>query len=164
ADYAKNAVDEALQKSSLAVGYDMHPLGLKLVSAAGRIILPNLTEHPARFSADDPRHWVRPEELGLPNLPSRWDLLIAGAVSGKLQDCVGWHGTVDDLASVYSEDAPEHGALIGRSLARDYFPHGGLVGGAQLVVTAFIRDQLALTSFSTLLDGQIHFMDSITET
>ena len=80
ASYTQSAIDSMLQNSTYAVSYEIHPLGLSMGSAAGRAILPDLTSHPVLPWSN----WVRPEDRGNPNLPSRHDLLLAALASGKL--------------------------------------------------------------------------------
>ena len=134
--YGKESLDYLLQNTAFGVDYTFSPLGMRVATAQARIIIPNLTEHPERYLPADPRHWKTPESLAAtqPTLPSRQDLLIAAADSRNLGNAFLWKGTTNDLFTVFPEGSPQRNALINRSLARDYFPHGGVVGAGLLTV------------------------------
>lgn len=129
-DYLDTTFDRFLENATYTVGYTLSPLGFKTVDTQARVVLPNLTAHPARPGSG----WVRPENRGL-NLPSRLDLVLSaltnrlsGSSLGLLAD-PKWKGSATDLGEAFADGSPEQQRVAGLSFARDYFPHGGLVGG-----------------------------------
>ncbi len=133
---AEKFVNDALANTGIGIEYSFHPLGMQVADAAARVILPNLVDHPERRPAGDPLRWRPPEERPPEDfLPSRRDLLLAATSAGKLGDVVAWKGTRDDLFEAFP-DAPEYAqvrqVLRTNSLREAFFPHGGVVGAAQL--------------------------------
>ncbi len=158
AAFTQSAIDSMLQNSAFAVSYEIHPLGLSMASAAGRVILPDLTTHPVLPW----RNWVRPEDRGVANLPSRHDLLLAALASNKLGDAVNWRGTTNDLSTIYPTGSPERAALAGMSLSKDYFPHGGVLGAARVTLPAVLTERPPLDKFNTVLNAQAVPIDRVT--
>ncbi len=156
--YTQSAIDSMLQNSAFAVSYEIHPLGLTMGAAAGRVILPDLTTHPALPWSN----WVRPENRGVANLPSRHDLLLAALATNKLGDAVNWRGTAQDLATIYPPGTPERAALSGMSLAKDYFPHGGVLGAARVTLPAVLTERPPLDKFNLVLNAQAAPIDRLT--
>ncbi len=161
--YAKENLDYLLQNTAFGLDYTFSPFGLRVATAQARVIIPNLTEHPARFLPNDPRHWKPPEEVRPPtaNLPSRQDLLLAAAANGLLGNAFSWKGTADDLFKTYPQDSPARTALAGRSLARDYFPHGGLVGAGLLTVPRLLTATPPYSEFNTLANQSANPLDRL---
>ena len=158
ASYTQSAIDSMLQNSTYAVSYEIHPLGLSMGSAAGRAILPDLTSHPVLPWS----HWVRPEDRGNPNLPSRHDLLLAALASGKLGDAVNWRGTTNDLFTIYPAGSPQSTALKGLSLSKDYFPHGGVLGAARVTLPAMLTEKPPLDKLGIVLNQQAQPIERLT--
>ena len=115
-----------------------------MVSAAGRVILPDLTSHPMLPW----RNWVRPEERGNTNLPSRHELLLAALASDKLGDAVNWRGTSNDLFTIYPVDSPQRAALNGspRWLEIGVRTNGSLASHTTLAP----RQPLTATPYATM--------------
>jgi len=161
AQLAKKYTENALLNSGVGFTYAFHPLGMQVADAAARVILPNLTDHPERWGPGDARRWVRPEDRVGSGLPSRRDLLLAATVMGKLGDVVTWKGTEDDLFQAYP-DAVEFNdvrlRLRTNSLARDYFPHGGIVGAAQLAPPRGLVEGIPLELMRSVADGALDLM------
>ena len=158
AAFTQSAIDSALQNTSFGISYAIHPFGLTMAQAAARVILPDLTTHPVLPWST----WVRPEERGNTNLPSRHDLLLQAVATNVLGDAVNWRGTTNDLATIYPAGSPQRDALAGLSLAKDYFPHGGVVGAARLTLPAVITDQPPLDKIQTVLDTHANPLDRLT--
>ena len=156
--FAQTAIDSCLQNSSIAVSYEIHPFGFELASAAGRVILPDLTTHPVLPWST----WVRPELRGLTNLPSRHDLLLQALAMDRLGDAIEWRGTTNDFNTLYSTNSPERNALGGLSLSKDYFPHGGVLGAARVTMPAMITEQPPLDKISLVLDGHANPLQRLT--
>ena len=127
-------------------------------AAAGRMILPDLTSHPVLPW----RNWVRPEERGIQNLPSRHDLLLAALAANKLGDAVNWRGTANDLFTIYPAGSPERTALAGLSLSKDYFPHGGVLGAARVTLPAMLTEKPPLDKINLVLNAQANPLDRVT--
>ncbi|MBI4601560.1 MAG: choice-of-anchor D domain-containing protein [Planctomycetes bacterium] len=126
-DVARERILDALEKGTLTFGYQISPFGFKIADGEGRIVMPNLTNHPA-----DPRRsrpHVRPEDRS-PPLPSRLEVLSA-ALDKDLLANPTWRGDATDLQIVF-DDAAKRQALAGKSFVEDYFPHGGVLGAGHL--------------------------------
>ncbi len=131
ARFAREQLDYAAEHMVIAASYQWHPFGLELGDAAMRVVMPDFTRHPALSSTP----WLPPEQRNA-GLPSRSDVLVAAAIAGKLGDAAGWKGSTADLAALFADD-PETQARItaaGVDLRRDYFPHGGFLGGARMAL------------------------------
>lgn len=125
-----------LENATYTFGYSMSPMGFKTLDSQARLVLPNVLEHPMRPGST----WIRPENRPGLNLPSRLNLVLSaltnrlpGSSLGLLAD-PKWKGTATDLGLAFPEGSAERAAVSGLSFARDYFPHGGLVGGAYIQI------------------------------
>ncbi len=136
ARFARESFDQMLANATFTVGYEINPFGFKLADAEARVLLPNLTEHPARPGSP----YVRPEDRGQ-NLPSRLSVALTALERGFLGNPL-WKGTVDDLPQIFPEGSPERTRLAaaGVSFQKDYFPHGGILGAARLALPRVIVD------------------------
>ena len=119
ADYSREGFDYMLANATYTTEYSLHPLGAELLNAQARVLLPNLTAHPARPGSG----WL-PPELRPGGLPSRLDVLLLALEAGKLADPL-WKGTAADLQQLDPR-------LANLDLQHDYFPHGGMAGAAKL--------------------------------
>lgn len=156
AELVRRQAENSLVNTGIGFAYQFHPLGMQVADAAARVILPNLTDHPERRGPGDPLRWKPPEQRGVPGLPSRRDLLLAATSSGRLGNVVGWKGTEDDLFLAYP-DGDEHRAvrqlLRTNALSRDYFPHGGIAGAAQLAPPRALVEGVPPALLATVADG-----------
>jgi hypothetical protein len=142
-EYLADGFDYMLQNATYTIGYEFSPFGLKGFDAQARVVMPNLLEHPAQPNSG----WIPPEQR---NLPSRLDLLLQALDRGFLANAL-WKGTAEDLFIVYPEGDPNRDRLQGLSFADDYFPHGGMLGAANLSLPAALVDAPP-ESLGTLLD------------
>ncbi len=133
AAYVGSTFEHFLADASYTLDYKLSPLGFKTVDTQARVVLPNLVAHPARPGSG----WVRPEDRGL-GLPSRLDLVLSaltnhlsGSTLGLVSD-PKWKGSATDLRQAFAAGSAEQARVAGLSFGRDYFPHGGLVGGAYI--------------------------------
>ena len=133
AAYLDSSFESFLGNFSCTLDYKLSPLGFKTVDAQARVVLPDLVSHPARPGSG----WVRPEDRGL-GLPSRLDLVLSaltnhlsGSTLGLVSD-PKWKGSASDLGQAFAAGSPERPRVAGLSFGRDYFPHGGLVGGGYI--------------------------------
>lgn len=128
----KEQVEYALQNQILAAQYQWHPFGLELGDAAVRFLLPDVFDHPALPG----RSWVNPDARAAEGLPSRDEVLVHAAATGKLGRAFDWLGDAGDLSTIFEGQDPRGAALRTRQLAlrHDYFPHGGMVGGAKMAL------------------------------
>jgi hypothetical protein len=156
--YTQSAIDSMLQNTAFGISYEIHPFGLEMFNAAGRIILPDLTTHPVLPWST----WVRPEDRGNTNLPSRHDLLLTALAAHVLGDAVNWRGTTNDLATIYPAGSPQRAALTGLSLSKDYFPHGGVLGAASVTMPAVITDAPPFDKINLVLDQNANPLDRLT--
>ncbi len=150
-DYLDTTFDRFLENATYTVSYTLSPLGFKTVDTQARVVLPNLTDHPARPDSG----WVRPENRGL-SLPSRLDLVLSaltnrlsGSSLGLLAD-PQWKGTAADLGEAFADGSPEQQRVAGLSFARDYFPHGGLVGGGYVQLPRALYEAPAAALYTAL--------------
>ncbi len=155
--YIQSAIDYSLQNTTFGIAYELHPFGFSMGAAAARVILPNLTTHPVLPWST----WVRPEDRGLTNLPSRHELALAALDARVLGDAVNWRGTTNDFSTIYPTGSPQRTALTGLSLAKDYFPHGGVVGAAKLTLPAVLTDQPPLDKINVVLNAQANPLDRL---
>jgi len=125
--FVEDGFDHMLANATYTIGYELSPFGFKTVDGEARVIMPNLTDHPAMF---DPPIYVRPEDRGL-GLPSRLDVLLAALRTNYLASPL-WKGTEEDLYLIYAPGTPERDALAGLSFANDYFPYGGMAGAMRM--------------------------------
>ncbi len=140
ANFARQQADAALSQLNISVKYEFHPFGLPVADASVRVMLPDVLNHPALRETP----WVAPEMRGQ-NLPSRQDVLIAGATSGKLGDAAAWFGTPGDFYKIFPVADARRAQMEGSGLdfRKDYFPHGGFVGGAQLAMPKMLQESPA---------------------
>ncbi|MCX6861050.1 MAG: LamG domain-containing protein [Verrucomicrobia bacterium] len=155
-ELARRQADDLLLNSGVGFRYRFHPMGMQVADAAARVVLPNLTDHPERRAPGDRLRWVAPEERGVPGLPSRRDLLLAATAAGRLGDVVQWKGTEADFFQAYP-DAPQNREvrllLRTNTLSRDYFPHGGVVGAAQLAPPRALVEGIPPALLATAADA-----------
>ncbi|WP_425499960.1 hypothetical protein [Fontisphaera persica] len=140
AAYLDETFDYVTENAIYSFSYTLSPMGLKSFDAQARVVMPNFTAHPAYTGT-----WVRPEDRQ-PPLPSRLELLLSaltnhlpGTSSGLIAD-PNWKGRAEDLFLAFPEGSPQRAQVAGRSFAEDYFPHGGLLGGAYLGVPRALYD------------------------
>ena len=128
----REQVEYALQHQILAAQYQWHPFGLELGDAAVRFVLPDVFDHPALPGST----WRNPDTRTGEGLPSRDAVLVAAAASGRLGRAFDWRGDAEDFAAIFPPDDPHGEVLRVRSLSlrHDYFPHGGLMGGARMAL------------------------------
>jgi hypothetical protein len=143
-ELAREAADNALNRTTYALSYSLNPFGLKVGSVGARVVIPDLLDHPS-----GPRSgWQLPERRGL---PSREDVLIEAARQRVLGDAVAWAGVGDEFLNLYPENSSERAALqnyaggLNRplSLRQDYFPHGGFVGAGVLALPMILAESPA---------------------
>jgi photosystem II stability/assembly factor-like uncharacterized protein len=141
--YLADGFDYMLQNATYTVAYEFSPFGLKGLDAQARIVMPNLLAHPAQPNSG----WLPPEQR---NLPPRLDVMLQALEQGYLANPL-WKGTADDFYIVYPEGHPDRERLQGLSFSEDYFPHGGMLGAANLSLPAALVDAPP-ESLGTLLD------------
>lgn len=124
--FARQQVRTMLENSVCTGTYELNPLGMRLAKAQARLILPDLTNHPIvrnkNASATD--NWIRPGTGAAASLPTREDVLLRAVRTDALGN-VFWKGNGDNLSKLYPDGSPEAASLSGKTLTRDYFPHGG---------------------------------------
>ncbi len=149
--YLDTTFDNFLENATYTVDYSLSPLGFKTVEAQARVVLPNLTAHPARPGS----RWVRPENRGL-NLPSRLDLVLSALTNRLPGSSLGliadpkWKGSTADLGEAFADGSPEQLKVAGLSFARDYFPHGGIVGGGYIQLPRALYEAPPLAFYTAL--------------
>jgi hypothetical protein len=146
AAYLETGFQRLLDHAVLTMAYEFSPLGLKLTDAEVRVILPRLTDHPARPGSA----WQRPEARGL---PGRVAVLIAALEQDLLADAL-WKG---DLSGLAVGGQP----LAGLELARDYFPHGGIAGAGRIEMPRALVDAPPMALFQQMFDGSASLMDRL---
>lgn len=119
---AAKAFDEFLATLTIAGKYVLAPLGMKLLQAETRLMMPDLLNHPDRPGA--PAWAPRP-------LAERMALLVA-AVGERLGNPL-WRGSAGELAQLALPFATD-----GRDL-RAYFPHGGMAGACRLPIPKLLH-------------------------
>lgn len=136
ASYLDRQFDTFIENATYTFAYSLSPLGFKTVDSQMRVVFPNLTAHPARPGST----WVRPENRTGTTLPSRLDLVLsaltnrlAGSSLGLISD-PQWRGTAADMGLAFPAGSTQRTAVSGLSFANDYFPHGGIVGGAYVQI------------------------------
>lgn len=123
AAYVEDSFAYMLQEGTFTLTYKLNPFGFEIANAQGRVILPDLTQHPACAGG-----YVRPEDRGL---PSRLDLLLWANATNLLGN-PAWKGDTNTLAWAFPEGDPRRAQLAGLTLNRDYFPYGGIAGALWL--------------------------------
>ncbi len=140
--YLDRQFDSLVENATYTFAYSLSPLGFKTTDAQMRVVLPNLTAHPARPGAS----WVRPENRLGAGLPSRLDMILSALTNRLAGSSLGlvadpkWRGTEADLAQAFPAGSQERVAVSGLSFANDYFPHGGVVGGAYIQIPRAIYE------------------------
>jgi photosystem II stability/assembly factor-like uncharacterized protein len=147
-NFAKEGFDHMLANATFTIGYEINPFGFKLADAEARVILPNLTAHPARPGF----RYVRPEDRN-PALPSRLNVALTALERGFLAQPL-WKGSEADLFQIFPEGSPERSQLQQAqvSFQNDYFPHGGILGAARLAMPRMIVDAPPLSAIRTVSD------------
>jgi photosystem II stability/assembly factor-like uncharacterized protein len=148
ANFAREGFDHMLANATFTIGYEINPLGFKLADAEARVIMPNLTSHPARPGF----RYVRPEDRS-PALPSRLNVALTALERGFLAQPL-WKGSAEDLFQIFPEGSPERAQLqqARASFQTDYFPHGGMLGAARLAMPRMIVDAPPLAALRKVAD------------
>lgn len=159
---------EFFETAVFSAGYTMNPLGMQLADAQMRLTFPRVDLHPLNpVGQNRPRHNAPP----MPSftgarpvaLPTAEELILAAINAGRLKDATwrGEAGELDDLFPVPG-GAPADGCaaftdsvsaemrakdanltlLASKSLAKDYFPYGGVLGGGELAMPKIITQGL----------------------
>lgn len=132
AAYLEESFAYMLENATYTIGFELAPFGLKGFQSGARVVMPNLTDHP------EVSGWIAPEDRGQ-NLPSRLELMLAAVENEVLANPL-WKGTADDIHLAFAEEDPRRQLVEGMSFARDYFPHGGIVGAARLGMPKALLD------------------------
>jgi hypothetical protein len=150
--FIREQAEFALQNMVVAANYQWHPFGLELGDAAIRVLTPDLLDHPALPG----RNWRNPDERANDGLPSRDEVLVQAAASGKLGRAFEWIGSTNDLADIFAAADPRGAALREQrmDLRRHYFPHGGIVGGARMALPRILM--AAREEWKPLHDRALH--------
>lgn len=135
-NYVEQQFNLLLQDATYTFEYTLSPLGFKTVDAQSRVLMPNFLNHPAAPGSQ----WVRPENRILnPALPSRLDLVLSALTNHLPGSSLGliadpqWKGSETDLNRAFAGNTNE-ARLQGLSLLKDYFPHGGVIGGGYIQI------------------------------
>ncbi len=149
ADQAAGALEAGLgyllENAIYQFSYTLSPLGLKLIDAVCRATLPDLTHHPVAPGSS----WRPPEQRGQ-DLPDRMEVLSAALASGKLSSLT-WKGSGPELAELTFSGGR---TTQGLGLARDYFPHGGLIGAARITMPRALIESPPVALLARLADGR----------
>lgn len=159
---------EFFETAVFSAGYSMNPLGMQLADAQMRLTFPRVALHPlnpvgtntARHNAPPmpPFTGARPVAL-----PTAEELILAAINAGRLKDAT-WRGEAGELDDLFPAPGgtPADGCaaftdsvsaemraldanltlLAGKSLAKDYFPYGGVLGGGELAMPKIITQGL----------------------
>jgi hypothetical protein len=161
ADLARQQAESMLNNSTATFLYQLKPLGMNFANAQGRVIMPDVLNHPLlRTTA-----WVRPGEGSRAGWPSRIELLDAASKQGRLAE-VFWKGNPGQLSALFPDDPAKAAAVAGASLRGDYFPHGGFAFAGQIkvpsILTTVPKTELALlTSTEPGWDSQQGLADRL---
>lgn len=130
----RSQFESLFRNSTMTATYELAPAGFELANAAARVIIPDFVRHPLIR----PGGWQRPEEIGLPSRTNMLQAMLRADVLGNPL----WAGNNVDLALLYPGDtnAAIRTALSTRTLQRDYFPHGGIVGAGFIDVPRAIYE------------------------
>lgn len=135
-NYVEQQFNLLLQNAAYTFQYTLSPLGFKTVEAQSRVLMPNFLDHPAAPGSQ----WVRPENRpGNIPLPSRLDLVLSALTNHLPGSSLGliadpqWKGSATDLTRAFAGNTNE-ARLQGLSLLKDYFPHGGVIGGGYIQI------------------------------
>ena len=135
-EFFDDAFDDMLTQATFTIGYEFSPFGLKGLRSTARVIMPDLTDHPAAPESD----WILPVER---DLPSRLELVLSANASGETPLLANpvWTGTEENLHLAFPENSVNRAAIedyqsqnpdMPLTLVQDYFPHGGVIGAANL--------------------------------
>ena len=153
--YAEAALNDFLDGALYTLSYQISPFGIPLANAEGRLLLPDLLNHPVRTGFE-------PGTDIAPPLPSRRALLIQSvATPGQFLGNPFWAGDRFDLFEIYPEGTPERAALENCragalpeeracALREDFFPHGGLVGAGRMRLPRLLIDAPPVAEVQTL--------------
>lgn len=146
-DFAEDAIGHLLDKAVGTLRYQIAPLGIPLADAQGRLIMPDLMNHPASPG----RNHVRPEDQpGHP--PSRKEIAIAALDAGVLSN-VFWSGSTQELKALPGLSNPD--AIGGMTLREDYFPHGGFVGAGSIKLPKILTGPPPVEMLGQLAGGTL---------
>jgi hypothetical protein len=156
-EQGKKSFTYMLGNAVYGMSYQFNPFGLQLFKTANRILMPDLTSHPA---FQEPA-WQLPETT-YAGLPSRSQVLIAALRDGKLGNAL-WKGTTSDIQTLFA-DTDYAAALVahphslgvsseGASDADSYFPHGGIMGASELYLPKIITDSPPVSEISGFFSG-----------
>lgn len=161
--YAESQMTTFINDAVLTFNYQFQPLGFKLANGQGRVVWPRLDTHPRRPGVN----WRLP---AAPNVATRAQVILAALNRGKLQDPTwrGSGGELDDLfrldplnpplpgtcAAIIAEASAnvDPAAMEELSFARDYFPHGGLIGGGEFALPSVLAEAPPVNELAALLD------------
>lgn len=152
AAYLDRQFDAFVENATYTFAYSLSPLGFKTVDSQMRVVLPNLTAHPARPGST----WIRPENRPGTTLPSRLDLVLSALTNRLSGSSLGlvadpkWRGTSADLALAFPAGSAQRTAVSGLSFANAYFPHGGVVGGAYVQIPRALYEAPAPEYFTAI--------------
>lgn len=146
---AEKGLRYLLNNASFLATYSLTPLGMKMVDAIMRAVLPDLTHHPALHPG-----WKMPEKRGK-NFPSRGEVLSAALEQGHLGN-PRWRGNTADLAALKFSGGR---SAAGLSLSQDYFPHGGIIGAGRISPPRMLVDEAPAAEFETLANPDAKLPD-----
>lgn len=155
-DYLEQGIQHLFANAAFTIEYNISPFGLKIASAAARVLIPRFIDHPARRGS----MWKVPDErdLNLPDdqrLPSRAQVLAASVAGDNLLADTLWDGRLKDL------DIADRAPLTGLYLDKDYFPHGGIIGAGRLELPRALTDSPPLELFEVILDARANPIDRL---
>lgn len=143
--FLEEAITHVLDKGLGTIRYSIAPMGLNLLDCQGRLIMPDLLNHPLKPG----RNWKRPEAL---NKPSRMEVLLAAVKDGVLGN-VFWKGSASELSALTQL---RNAHLIGNfNLREDYFPHGGILGAGQLSMPKILIEPPPYQQIQQLISGNL---------
>ncbi|MEZ5325467.1 MAG: choice-of-anchor D domain-containing protein [Verrucomicrobiales bacterium] len=146
AEFAGEQLTQLVEEGTLTFGYQLRPLGYQLANGQARMIMPRIQTHPAGGTP-----WINPDTDD--SLPSRMEIILTALSKGQIQN-PQWRGTPDQLGQLFLlpgtsdcdtnsdvvRDRIDLDALATKDLASHYFPHGGIVGGAEFDLPNAIAD------------------------
>lgn len=154
ASFAEERFASMLENTTGVMEYELSPMGMRLVGGAGRMILPDLTDHP-KFRTGG---WVRPENRGL---ISRESMLEAALRVQYLGNAL-WAGSAKDIHTIFPPQSTERARFenSGITLTRDYFPHGGVVGAGFIDVPRVLYDAIP-NEFALMLNANANPLERL---
>ncbi|BET66413.1 hypothetical protein ASA1KI_13310 [Opitutales bacterium ASA1] len=127
-------MQQVVENAILTFGYQLEPFGIRLSNGQARMLVPQFDYHP-----NNPQRiggtWELPPT---PEFATRREVLEAALDNLKIQDAT-WRGRVGQLGELFSDPGLAT-RMNTKDLARDYFPHGGLIGASQLLLPRPITD------------------------